>query len=129
MAGRSRQGRRVQKKSPAFASKTGDLTRMHPSQSYPRRPFSEGYPVRFSDSPDLNSPSHAGLMAQWLSLLRHLSRKYRTGTTAAGPSPSSPPKWGHGIPYTWISPIKQTLSNKFNMFCQGSLYIISQHQR
>jgi hypothetical protein len=35
---------RVQKKSPAFARKTGDFTRLYPSQSYPRRLPSEGYP-------------------------------------------------------------------------------------
>jgi hypothetical protein len=43
------EGRRVQKKSPASVLKTGDFTRMHPSQSYPRRPFREEYPGRFSD--------------------------------------------------------------------------------
>jgi hypothetical protein len=60
-------GRRVQKKSPAFALKTGDFTRLHPSQSYPRRPPCEEYPGRFSDSPDLDSPSHPELVkGQWL---------------------------------------------------------------
>ena len=68
-------GRRVQKKSPAFASKTGDFTRLHPSQSYPRRPLREEYPGRFSDSPDLNSPSHPELARRAVAfLLRHLSR-------------------------------------------------------
>ena len=82
-------GRRVQKKSPAFVLKTGDFTRKDPSQSYPRRLSSEEYPGRFSDSPDLNSPSHPELVeGQWLFLLRHLPLKYGIGTTAAGPSPT-----------------------------------------
>jgi hypothetical protein len=93
-----------QKKSPAFASKTGDFTRMDPSQSYPRRPLSEGYPSRFSDSPDLNSPSHAIRTVAFL--LRHLPRKYEVGTTAAGPSPIFPLIRDHGVPFTWISPIE-----------------------
>ncbi len=39
-----------QKKSPAFAGKTGDLTRTLTSQSQPRRPLREEHPGRFSDS-------------------------------------------------------------------------------
>ena len=41
--------------------KTGDFTRLHPSQSYPRRHLREEYPGRFSDSPDLSAafPSRA----------------------------------------------------------------------
>ncbi len=49
--------------------KTGDLTRMHPSQSYSRRPFREAYPGRFSDSRIflLLAPSHPELVeGQWL---------------------------------------------------------------
>ena len=40
----------VKKKSPALAWKTGDSTRIHPSQSYTRRLLREEYPGRFSDS-------------------------------------------------------------------------------
>jgi hypothetical protein len=59
---------------------------MHPSQSYPRRPFSEEYPSRFSDSrifllpapshpstslqlssmPDLAPKAHGEVSGQWL---------------------------------------------------------------
>ncbi len=42
---------------------------MHPSQSYPRRPFREAYPGRFSDSRIflLLAPSHPELVeGQWL---------------------------------------------------------------
>jgi len=86
-------GEKGSKKTPASTLKTGDFTRMHPSQSYPRRLFSEEYPGRFSDSPDLNSPSHpapstsSGLRTVAF-LLRHLPQKYGVETTAAGPSPT-----------------------------------------
>jgi hypothetical protein len=52
--------------------KTGDFTRMHPSQSYPRRPLREEYPGRFSDSPALSAafPSLDNLMTVAINLLK-----------------------------------------------------------
>ena len=56
------------KKNPSLRLEDWDFTRMHPSQSCPRRLLSEEYPGRFSDSPDLNLPSHPELVVgQWLS--------------------------------------------------------------
>ena len=62
-----RAGEKGPKKIPSLRIEDWGFTRLHPSQSYPRRPLREEYPGRFSDSPDLNSPSHPELaQEQWL---------------------------------------------------------------
>jgi len=109
------EGGRAQKKSPAFVLKTGDFTRMHPSQSYPRRPFREEYPGRSSDSRIflLLAPSHPST-AQGSGCLQVSSP-----TTAAGPSPTSPQEWGHGVPFTRILPFVSFLLTKSETTCQA----------
>jgi hypothetical protein len=63
----SRRREKGPKKIPSLRIEDWGFTRLHPSQSYPRRPLREEYPGRFSDSPDLNSPSHPELVeGQWL---------------------------------------------------------------
>jgi hypothetical protein len=81
-------------------------------QSHPRRPCCEEYPGRFSDSPDLNLPSHpapstrSGLWTVAFLVKAFPLKKKRIGTTAAGPSPTFPLKRDHGVPFTRISPIQ-----------------------
>ena len=106
-------GRRVQKKSPAFALKTGDFTRLHPSQSYPRRPLREEYPGRFSDSPDLNSPSHPALRQLRAKdsgfFVKALIPKISGRDYSGGSVPDFLRLNGdHGVPFTWISPFEMT---------------------
>jgi hypothetical protein len=88
------------KKTPASALKTGDFTRMHPSQSYPRRPIHEEYPGRFSDFRIflLLAPSHPSTSSgQWL--IASFVPEY-----SGGPVPDFSPQDGnHGVPFTWIS--------------------------
>ena len=98
-----RRGRRVQKKSPAFALKTGDFTRLHPSQSYPRRPFSEDYPGRFSDFRIflILAPSHPELVeGQWLNA--SFVPEYSGGSVPDSLHLTR----DYGVPLTWISPLE-----------------------
>jgi hypothetical protein len=97
-----------------------------PSQSFPRRPLCEEDPGRFSDFPDLNSPSHAvpsitpgqGTVAFLVKALIPPSEKIHGGIeiTAAGPSPTSHIQPGvTGFP----SPGYYLLINSLNRFRDG----------
>jgi len=61
---------------------------MHPSQSFPRRPLREGYPGRFSDSPDLSAafPSLDNVMTVATNLLKGSPFPFRKGQDYSGGS-------------------------------------------
>src|SRR4030042_1728431 len=116
-------GEKGSKKSPASALKTGDFTRMHPSQSYPRRPIHEAHPGRFSDSPALSAafPSLDNLLIVAINLLKGFpfSFQKRAGLQRRARPRLFPPRWEtRGSLHLDITVYKTLLTN-CKKVCQG----------
>ena len=124
------QGRRKgSKKIPSLRiGRLGIFTRMHPSQSFPRRPPCEEYPSRFSDSRIflILAPSHPKFLeGQWLAA--SFVPEYSGGSVPDFLCINR----SYGVPFSWILRFNCSPLAYYEIFCQvfssKKSYLIQTH--